>query len=453
MFEDTIAAISTAPGRAALAVVRVSGSAALEVASAVGLDGLRPRRATQATLRHPESGEVLDRVIATWFAAPASYTGEQVVEISCHGGSLIPRLVLDAALVAGARPAERGEFARRAFLNGKLDLVQVEATLDLVDARSEAQGRAAIFQLEGGLSRRIDAVREKLLTLQAMLGYEIDFPEEDSGPVPAEKIDGLEAGLREELDALLRHAPEGEMLRDGALTVIAGRPNSGKSCLFNALLGIDRALVTELPGTTRDAIEARLSVEGYPFRLVDTAGLREGPEYVEGLGIEVARRYLSEAQLVLYCAEASVPLAAEERRLVERWSAEGRVVLCVRTKGDLLEAGRPEGASPGGGDDRVVSAHRAEGIKELREALLDAVYGGLRASGESPLLTRRRQTRGVRAARHHLREFRAARKARRPAEIAAVHLQDAASALEEVVGIVDHEEVLDAVFGSFCVGK
>lgn len=453
MFEDTIAAISTAPGRAALAVVRLTGPRALRIAAALGLQELAARRATYRGLRHPETGELLDRVIVTRFAAPASYTGEELVEISCHGGALVPRLVLDAVLAAGARPAVRGEFARRAFLNGKLDLVQVEATLDLVDARSEVFGRAAIFQLEGGLSRRIGSVREQLLKLQAMLGYEIDFPEEDEGPISPERIANEAAGLVGELEALLRHAPEGELLREGALTVIAGPPNAGKSSVFNALVGNTRAIVTEVPGTTRDAIEALISVEGYPFRLVDTAGLREEPDYVEGIGIEVAKRYLDEADLVLYCAEAGRTLLPAEEGVLARWGERGKRLVCIRTKSDLLSETARESDVASAWPELTVSALRGEGMGELRAALLDAAFEGLRTSGEAPLLLRRRQIRGVRDALLRLRDFTDAREAGMPPEIASTHLQEATLALEELLGIVDREEVLDVLFSSFCVGK
>jgi tRNA modification GTPase len=334
MEQNTIAAISTAPGRAGLAVVRVSGPDAERIAEMLGFPDLPDRAAVFGRLRHPEDGRQLDRVVVTRFAAPASYTGQTVLEISCHGGALVPALVLDAVCAAGARPAEPGEFARRAFLNGKLDLIQVEATLDLIDARSEASHATALFQLDGGLSARISELRERLLGLQAMLSYEIDFPEEDDGPIADEDIRRTAQELSTELDELLLHAPDGELVREGALTVIAGKPNSGKSSLFNSLLGKTRAIVTEIPGTTRDAIEAVISISGYPFRLVDTAGLRDDADYVEGMGIEVARRYLEHADLVVFCVEADRSLESEEVEFLAA-QRERRAVVQVRTKSDL----------------------------------------------------------------------------------------------------------------------
>ncbi len=464
---DTIAAVATAPGRAALAVLRISGPDAGGILAALlgdsrpadhagppgCADALEPRVATLAQLVHPETGEPIDRALVTWFPAPDSYTGEDVVEISCHGGTVAPALVMDAVCAAGARPAERGEFTRRAYLNGKLDLVQVEATLDLIDARSPRMGRAALFALERGLSRRVEELREAAIELQALLAYDIDFPEEDEGPVDPGRITTAAATLEDRLADLLRNAPEGELLREGALTVVAGRPNAGKSSLFNALLGVERAIVTEEPGTTRDAIEALLSIDGYPFRLVDTAGLRTDPERIEGMGIEVARAYLERADLALVCVESGREPDGEERAFLEEM--EGRLgsgrVLLVRTKADLV----PDSTAPSGNCEPVlrVSVIDARGLPALRRRMLSAVYAGLSRSDEAPLVTRRRHGRALTRARDAVASFREARESGHPPEIASTHVQDAVLALEELLGIVTTDDVLDALFSSFCVGK
>jgi tRNA modification GTPase len=470
LFADTIAAVSTPPGRGAVALVRVSGPAALAVLRRV-CPSLRevPTARTQQLLavRHPESGELLDRGLVSVFPAPGSYTGEDSVEISTHGGVLTPQLVLDAVLAAGARTAEPGEFTHRAYLNGKLDLLQAEAVLDLIEGRSRALHRAAVHQMERGLSRRIESLREAVIGVEALLVYSIDFPEEDEPPVPPHRVRAAAEDVVRRIDALLATAPEGEMLREGALVVLAGRPNSGKSSLFNALLGTERAIVTDIPGTTRDALEASVTLDGYPFRLVDTAGLRETEDVVEGLGIEVARRYLGAAQIVLFCAEAGRALDAEEQRFLAELDTE-RTVL-VRTKADAAEGGQrqergkrkeereavPDSRTRAPRTDALaVSAHTGSGLPELRDRLLRLAFGGILGEpGEAPLVTRERHARALRRARDEIGVFLEVFGTELPAELAATHLRDAVTALEDVIGVVTTEDLLGRVFSQFCVGK
>jgi tRNA modification GTPase len=283
-----------------------------------------------------------------------------------------------------------------------------------------------------------------VLEVEALVTYSIDFPEEDEPPVPPARVDARAAQVLASIDALLATAPEGELLREGALVVLAGRPNSGKSSLFNALLGTERAIVTEVPGTTRDALEAEISIHGFPFRLVDTAGLRETTDRVEGIGIEVARRYLRAAQLVLYCAEAGREVDPEEHAFLAGLEAQG--VLLVRTKADA----RPDAASIPG----AVSVLTGAGLPELREELLRLAFGRIAAgTGEAPLVTRERHARALRAARQELELFRTALHDRVPMEFAATHLRAAAGSLEDLIGLVTSDDVLGVVFGQFCVGK
>lgn len=452
---DTIAAVATAPGRSALALVRLSGPGAGPILGRLspGLDRPpEPRRARLLRIAHPESGEALDRAIVLFYRAPASYTGEDMVEISCHGGWLTPRLVLDAAVAAGARPAEPGEFTRRAYLNGKMDLVQAEAVLDLVEGRSRALHRAAVGQVERGLSARVGDVRGRLVRLESLLVYRIDFPEEDEPPVAVEEVVREARELAGVLERLLRTAPEGELLREGALTVLAGRPNSGKSSLFNALLGEERAIVTEVPGTTRDAIEAVASVGGYPFRLVDTAGLRDARGRVERLGIEVARRYLERADLVLLCLEAGARWGEAERAFLE--GLGGTPAVLIRTKRDLAPDGPHRGDGSGVAAVVATSVETGEGLDALKEVLPRLVFAGLvEAGGEVPVVTRARQARALREAREEVAAFADALEAGMPPEVAASRLRAAETALEELLGIITPDEVLERVFGEFCVGK
>lgn len=459
-FADTIAALATPPGRGAVALVRISGPRAAEVLLRL-CPALQappaPRRQRLLAVHHPESGELLDRALVCRFAAPSSYTGEETVELCTHGGVLTPQLVLDAALAAGARAAEPGEFTRRAYLNGKLDLLQAEAVLDLIDGRSRALHRAAVHQMERGLSRRVDELRAALLRAEALLAYGIDFPEEDEPPVPPERIERAVRDVLQRLEALLATAPEGELLREGALVVLAGRPNSGKSSLFNALLGAERAIVTEIPGTTRDALEAAISVEGYPFRLVDTAGLRETADRVEGLGIEVARRYLAAAQVVLFCVEHGRDLAPDETGFLA--GLDPARTLLLRTKADEERGARNE--ERGGAlsllvprSSLPVSAHSGAGLPELRGALLRLAFGGLlEEPQDTPLVTRERQVRALRAARDEVALFLEAWAEGVPMEFAATHLRAAAAALEALIGVIEPDDVLGQVFSAFCVGK
>lgn len=457
---DTIAAVATAPGPGALAVIRVSGPQAHGVLRALAPEsgaGVPARVASLVALSDPLSGEALDQVVAVRYDAASSPTGEDLVELSCHGGWLVPSLVLQACLDAGARRAGPGEFTRRAYLHGKLDLVQAEAVADLVNARSRALHRAALGQLERGLSGRVAELRRALVHLEALLAHHLDFPEEDDAPVPLDVVRGEAEALVARLGALLATAPEGELLREGALTVLAGRPNAGKSSLYNALLGEDRAIVTEEPGTTRDALEAVVQMGGYPFRLVDTAGLRDTEDRVERLGVEVARRFLERADLVLLCTEAGEALTEGEERFLEELS--GVPVVWVQTKSDQATGMAAEVAVDWGGPERLVGPVRVsvvsgEGLGELRSLLPRLVYAGLlEVGGDVPVLTRRRHARALSRARDEVAAFQAALGEGIPPEVAASHLRSAETALEELVGVVSVEDVLDAVFRDFCVGK
>ncbi len=445
MLSDTIAALATPPGRAAVALIRLSGRDALDVAGRVlrPFEPEPPRIARRARAAAPRDGEVLDEVLYTVFRAPASYTGEDLVEIGTHGGWLAPAEVLAALLAAGARRAMPGEFTRRAVANGKLDLLQAEAVGDLVEATAPAQRRAALHQLDRGLSLRIAELRDRVLSLEAMISYEIDFPEEDSGPIASEQIEETTVRLQGSLERLLGTALEGERLREGALAVIAGRPNAGKSSLFNALLGTERAIVTEIPGTTRDAIEAAASCAGFPFRLVDTAGLREEADRIERLGIEVSRRYLAAADVVVFCVEAGRPLDREERRFV---SDLGSRLELVRTKADLGGPAEEEGLK--------VSALTGEGLEALRQALAARAFSTLTQGGDAEVvLTRERHRLALERALEEVRRFRQARAQGVDAAVAATHLRAAVTALEDIIGLVTAQDVLDRVFSTFCVGK
>lgn len=444
--DDTIVALATAAGRGAIAMIRLSGARATTVARALGASELVARRATRARLRHPVSSEPLDDVLVTWFAAPHSYTGEDVIEIATHGGVVAPSRVLAACVAAGAREAYAGEFTRRAVMNGKLDLLQAEAVGDVIDARTTASQRQALSQLDGGLSRRLLALRDEVIQLEALLAYDVDFPEEDDGPLDRSRIASASATLRESIVALLRTAPTGALLRDGALVVLAGAPNVGKSSLFNALLGESRAIVTPVAGTTRDAIEAILDRTPLPLRFVDTAGLRDTADELERMGIEVSTRYLAQAQVVLVCGVT--PGEVEETCARVATYTHG-VLLPVLTKADVSRgAAAPNGMC-------VVSAETGQGLSSLLSAIDDVLIDAAPdATGDSVVVTRERHRVGLTTALEEIDAFELAwRDELLPATVVAVHLHSARAALEELIGTVDIEDVLTRVFASFCIGK
>jgi tRNA modification GTPase len=444
----TIAAIATAPGRGALAIVRLSGPDVPVIAERILRPAPQvPRQATRADVVDPADGARLDDVIVTRFVAPASFTGEDLLEITTHGGHRAPASVLAAAIRAGARQAEPGEFTRRAVLNGKLDLLQAEAIGDLVDARSGAAQRLALRQLDGGLSARVLALRDRIIQVEALLAYDIDFPEEDDGPIPRQRIRLAARTALDDVQKLRATAELGSMIHDGALVVLAGAPNAGKSSLFNALLGEARAIVTEIPGTTRDAIEAVFDRPHWPLRLVDTAGLRDTTDALEQLGIETSARYLARARLVLACAESMSQVDEVTRRIRAHTEAP---VLGVLTKVDLV-AERPQ-------TDGVVavSARTGEGLATLLGAIDArlAIEHGMPLIEEAPGLTRARHRAAAETAVRELEAFdRALVADELPMSIAAIHVRHAAEALGELIGVVHTDDILDVVFRQFCVGK
>ncbi len=460
---DTIVAAATPLGRGALSIVRLSGPCAHQIARKVCRRWPSAPRQAVVTELHDASGATLDQAVVLRYDAPASFTGEDCVELSTHGGVLVPTTVIAALIAAGARVAEPGEFTRRALLNGKLDILQAEATADLITAGSRAAQRVALHQLDGGLSRRIAALRDRVIEIEALIAYDIDFPEEDDGPISPERtltaLDSLERAIGE----LLATARSGELIREGALVVLAGKPNVGKSSLFNALVGRSRAIVTPVPGTTRDALEAVVDTEPWPIRLVDTAGLRPTTDLIEQLGIEVSESYVRRAAIVLCCGEDADSLreaVATVRHVLD--SAEPpdacRMIL-VRTKSDL--DGLPPGELAALGKvleataTLAVSAETGVGIQDLLKSIGDTLDQDAGAPElDAPVLTQARHQRGVAHALAELGDFRRAwRELGLPATVAAVHLHAAAEALRDLIGGIDTEQILDEVFRRFCVGK
>lgn len=444
---ETIAAISSASGRSALSIVRLSGPQSVTIGQRLlSPYPSRPRYATLTTARDPGSGVVLDQLIAVRYDAPASYTGEAMLELSCHGGMATSRAVLASCLSLGARAARGGEFTRRALLNGKLDLVQAEALPDLIDASSEPMRRVALGTVGGGLSKHVGELRAAILQLEAVMAYSVDFPEEDDGEIPRERTIEMAAEVLGRVQILLRTAGRGAIIRNGALVVLAGPPNAGKSSLFNALLGQERAIVTDIAGTTRDAIEHPCLIGQWPVRLVDTAGLRTSNDLVERLGIEVSERYVKDADVGIVCSDGNDGTGKNMERLVRELGAAETVL--VETKADLRQH------ELRGRDALCVSATNGAGLDELRAAVaavLESRYG--RVDYENPVITHTRHEAALKRAADELTLFAQAMREDITPSIAAVHLGAAVLGLEEIIGAVSVDDLLDEVFSRFCVGK
>ena len=439
---DTIAAIATAPGAAALAIVRVSGPQAAQVVKAAcGRErDFAPRRATLARVRDAR-GRVLDECVATVYAAPHSFTGEDSAELCCHGGTLVVQRVLERLLECGARPAEPGEFTRRAFENGRLDLTQAEAVMDVISAGSDLALRAAQNQLQGVIGARVQAAADKLVGIAAHVEAYIDFPEEDIAPdTTAELVRGLDA-ISEQLRQLLSTADEGRILREGVRTAIIGAPNVGKSSLLNLLLGYDRAIVSPTAGTTRDTIEESVAVGGLRLRLIDTAGLHESADALERAGMERSRRALAEADLILEVHDASLP-----RPQAEPVSTTAKRITLLN-KCDL-----PEHADWRGAAGLRISCTTGKGRAELERAIADLF---LQDAGERDSLaainTRHRYA--LQQALDATARARASLEAAESPEFTDVDLREALDALGTITGRIDTEDILSRVFSTFCLGK
>lgn len=439
---DTIFAPATAPGRAALAVVRLSGPGSGKALRALAGRLPAARRASVRTLRGPD-GEVIDEAVATWFPGPASYTGEDCVELSLHGGPAVVEAVIERLAGIGLRLADPGEFTRRAFQNGKLDLAQAEAVADLIDAETKAQASQALAQLGGALSRRYEAWRDMLIEALAVLEAAVDFPDEDLPADVAARARPVLKQLLGEIDAALGDEARGRRVREGFRVALVGAPNAGKSSLLNALAGRDAAIVTPTPGTTRDVIEVPMVLAGYRVLLADTAGVRDTEHDIEAEGVRRARAWATEADLRLWIVDASASDGA--------WRFAEDLVepddLLILNKTDLPEGTDARATRALGYETLEVAVTQSAG--PVRERLTERVIGALSAS-EFPAATRLRHAERLRDARARIASALGNTKA---VELAAEDVRLAARALAQVTGQVDPEDVLDRVFSSFCIGK
>jgi tRNA modification GTPase len=476
--DDTIAAIATASGAAGLAVIRVSGPEALKIADAVFEGPVRlgaaashsmhhgwavwpepdrPERpafpdASDFSVRGPRGADRLDEVVAAVFRAPRSYTREDVVEISCHGGALPTRRILAALLAAGARLSRPGEFTLRAFLNGRLDLVQAEAVADLIQAETERARALALSQLSGELSLRLAALEERITDALCEVEARVDFAEDVGGIEVPEHVVQAIAAVDADLAALLAGAALARAVREGVAVPLVGRPNAGKSSLFNALLGEARAIVTPLPGTTRDRVSEAIEVAGVRVTLSDTAGMRDARDPIEALGVERTRAALADASVVVWVVDGATALEDADREMARELN--GARVIVALNKCDLPGAVDPAEVSGmlNGSAGRVValSAMRGDGLAALREAIAEAL-GADQSEGGAVAVSNARHVEALERAREAL--ARACVASGEPGEIVALELRDALAAIGEVTGREVGEDVLDRIFGRFCIGK
>jgi len=475
---DTIVALSTPPGAGALAVVRLSGARAVAIVQALfskkNLAEQPGHTLHYGTLREPALGQVLDEVVVALYRAPRSYTREDVVEISGHGSDFVVRQILAALLRQGARLAEAGEFTKRAFLNGALDLAQAEAVADLIAADSALSQQVALNQLRGGFSTELRGLRARLVRFASLLELELDFGEEDVEFADRTGLARLLAEVRAVVSDLLRSFELGNVVKNGVTVVIAGRPNAGKSTLLNALLREERAIVSATPGTTRDFIEDEISLDGLRFRFVDTAGLRDDPaDEIEAIGVRRTRERIGQAALLLYLFDVSELSADEVRADVAELTRElpRLPVLVVGNKRDVFNeqlarskeqlllsdqqtANHRQETRNKKRETLFISAQRREGLAELEAALLAQVRGaGLAGSGTTTIVTNARHARALEVAAMHLADVQAGLDSGRGTELLAADLRHALGALGEITGEVSSEDLLTSIFTQFCIGK
>jgi tRNA modification GTPase len=444
---DPIAALATPFGRSALAVIRTSGPGVIESFASFFSGGDRIREAPGHTLHHGtlfDGEDAVDEVVLAIFRTPGSYTGEDSVEIYCHGSRPGIQRILQLLYRRGFRAAEPGEFTLRAFINGKLDLTRAEAVREIADAQTGAAQELALGRLGGSIERRINELKERLVKLLAALSIQLDYPEEETGEIPTDREELLQ--ISSSLRDLAATYRTGRIYQEGVRVALGGRTNAGKSSLFNALLREDRAIVSEIHGTTRDYIEASLDVEGVPVVLFDTAGLREVKEQIEGEGIRRSRTILKQADMVLYLVDATEGLAEEDHAFLEAGDGEGRVIP-IWNKSDLpTSASAPEGFI-------TVSALRAEGVSDLLREIRRRALPEERVRGGEPVIDSLRQKNLLERAAEAVDRISEGVDAQMPADVLSLDLQEAVNALGEITGEVTTAELLDTMFEGFCVGK
>lgn len=459
LFEDTIAAISTPIGVGGIGIIRVSGKDAISIVDkifkAAHKKSLKDISSHTITYGHivSQSGKVLDEVLIMLMKGPKTFTREDVIEINCHGGPIPLNSVLMEVINAGARLADSGEFTKRAFLNGRIDLAQVEAIMDIIEAKTELSLSQAVGQLEGNLSKKIKEYQDTLIQIIARIEVSIDYPEYDDDEPITNDFEAELRDLLDELNELLKTADTGKMIRDGVKTAIVGRPNVGKSSLLNALLEENKAIVTDIPGTTRDVVEAYLNIDGIPFQLLDTAGIRETEDVVEQIGVERSKSSIEEADLVLMLIDAYAGLLDKDKEILTQ--VKGKHVIYVFNKNDLGSNITPEITQEYFSDGKIIniSAKEQDGLKDLRSAMKEVVIKGNATVSNQATISNQRQKQALINAIKSLDKVIEAIEMGLPEDCLAIDLHDAFGHLGMIVGESLKEEIINQLFSRFCLGK
>jgi len=454
---DTIAAIATSIGESGISIIRVSGDKSIDIVNSIfiGKNNRKLHDFKSYTMRYghiiDKNGSKLDEVIISYMKGPKSFTAEDTIEINCHGGVVGTNRILQEIIRAGARMAEPGEFTKRAFLNGRIDLSQAEAVIDIIRAKTELSMKSALLQSEGSISREIKTIRNKLLSVIASIEVTVDYPEEDIEEVTAGKVRYDVTSILGEIDILLSTADEGKILREGLSTVIVGKPNVGKSSLLNALVKEKRAIVTEVPGTTRDAIEEYISIEGIPVKIVDTAGIRETEDIVEKIGVQTSKQKIDEADLVILILDSSMTLAHEDKEIIEYIKEKKYIVLL--NKSDL--GGKIEKSELQDLKSKYItsiSAKTGEGLNLVKEHIKDLFFNG-EIKTEGVFVTNNRHKQSLIRAKENLESSLNALEYTSAIDLASIDIRNAWMNLGEITGEALEEDIIHKIFSEFCLGK
>ncbi|MDI6744551.1 MAG: tRNA uridine-5-carboxymethylaminomethyl(34) synthesis GTPase MnmE [Thermodesulfovibrionales bacterium] len=460
MFEDTIAAISTPAGEGGIGIVRLSGKDAIKIADKLfhslkgkTLSASASHKIIYGFIKNSSTGETVDEALVSIMRSPNTYTREDIVEINCHGGMSPLRNVLELAVKHGARLAEPGEFTRRAFLNGRIDLSEAEAVIDLIRAKTDESRRIALEQLRGRLSEKILHLREQLTKICVFIEACIDFPEEEIELASKKEIIKSAERILKELDSLLKSYDEGRFFREGLAAAIVGRPNVGKSSLLNALLQKDRAIVTDTPGTTRDTIEEYLNIDGLPLCIIDTAGIRESHEMAEKEGVRRSIMAMEDADLIIAVIDGSVPLKDEDIEVLERVKEKNTIIAVNKSDIPFGENTLASRLTPYASHIIRISATRGDGLDELKNAIFNSCLKNWKEQKEGVIITNLRHKIAIQAAYDSLKDGLKAIKTGKPLEIIAIEFRNALDRLGEIVGAVTTDDILNRIFSNFCIGK